>query len=96
MQTDTNTIETHGPELELLPKLNYYPESSLPRREQRSRPHEQHTYFVDAQNMQRVVNLLSASKQRSQISLKHLREICYRIAITHPDLDFNCSLITAH
>lgn len=56
------------------------------RRPQRSRDHESDVYFTDAQNMTRVKNLLSLAKEHGQLSHKHLREIIYRIDVTHPEL----------
>lgn len=96
MPTDTRTIETHGVDLILLPHINHYPGRHLrgrhsddpvfARHEQRSRPHEDECYYTDAQNMTRVKNLLSVAKEHGQISQKHLREIIYRIDVTHPEL----------
>lgn len=98
MQNNTRTIETNGVDLILLPRINHYPGLHLRgrhsddpvfvRHEQRSRPHEDDCYYTDAQNMTRVINLLAQVAHSHTLSEKHLKEMQWRIKVTHPELPF--------
>lgn len=89
-----NTIENSG--ILAPPSVHYWHNrnaaADMPykeRRPQRCRPHEEPFYYTDARNMTRVINLLAHAEHTKTLSEKHLKEIQYRINVTHPELPFS-------
>ena len=85
-------LETHGPATPIA-CVNYYPGTFSgehgPRRPQRSLKHETSPYWVDEQNIRRVKSLLNVAKKYKTLSEKQLREIIYRLDLTHPEIEGN-------